>query len=167
MLFGVIDNAKKDFWGKEAVNEQGPVCSATRMIATSFPDLLIACDVCLCEYTGHGHCGVPTPLSADNANPEMDNTSTLATLASAALVYAKAGAHMVCPSDMMDGRIHAIRTHLDQAQLRNVSIMAYTSKKASSMYAPFRDAVNSTFKGDRKRYQQPIGSIVHARQVCV
>ena len=119
----------------------------------------LCADVCLCEYTDHGHCG---PQKKDEGSPDgeliIDNHAAVQRMADSALAYAKAGAHMVCPSDMMDGRIGAIKDTLVANGFEHVAIMSYTSKKASCMYAPFRAAVDSTFKGDRKRYQQPVGA---------
>ncbi|KDO21569.1 delta-aminolevulinic acid dehydratase [Saprolegnia parasitica CBS 223.65] len=128
-------------------------------IRKALPDLLIACDVCMCEYTDHGHCGVLRRVDDEDV---IDNDASVARLADIGLAYARAGAHMLCPSDMMDNRIGAIRQSLNANGFAHVSIMAYTSKKASCMYAPFRDAVESTFKGDRNRYQHPVGSTSHA-----
>ncbi|KAJ8509489.1 hypothetical protein ON010_g18758 [Phytophthora cinnamomi] len=113
----------------------------------------------MCEYTDHGHCGILRDVDGEQV---LDNARTLERLASIALAYARAGAHMVCPSDMMDNRVGAIRKIFNDNGFEHVSIMAYTSKKASVMYAPFRDAVESTFQGDRKRYQHPVGSTSHA-----
>eukprot|EP00392_Amoebophrya_sp_AT5.2_P009630 g9658.t1 len=123
--------------------------------------LLIMADVCLCEYTDHGHCGILRDdfNAAGNVVPTINNHATLARLSDIAVKYATAGVHWVCPSDMMDGRVAAIRTALNRANFPHVGILSYTSKKASSsLYAPFRLAVKSTFQGDRKRYQQPVGS---------
>ncbi|ETV94565.1 hypothetical protein, variant 3 [Aphanomyces invadans] len=158
MLFGVVDN--KDAEGCMADDPSTPVMEVMKVLRTELPSLLVACDVCMCEYTDHGHCGLlRTSLDGEEI---IDNAATVARLGDIALAYAKAGAHMVCPSDMMDNRIGVIRSTLNQHGFAHVSIMAYTSKKASCMYAPFRDAVESTFKGDRKRYQHPVGSVSHA-----
>jgi porphobilinogen synthase len=124
------------------------VAQAVRTIRKAAGDkLLIACDVCLCEYTSHGHCGVIK-------NGEVDNDSTLALLAEASLSYARAGADIVAPSDMMDGRVRAIREALDGASLNNVAILAYSAKYASVFYGPFREAADSAPQfGDRRSYQ--------------
>ena len=155
MLFGVV--ADKDERGSRADAPDTPVARATRALRAALPGLFVALDVCLCEYTSHGHCGL---LRAVEGEPEraVDNAATCARLADVALAYARAGAHMVCPSDMMDSRVRSIRAKLDEGGFHHVMIMAYTSKKASAFYAPFRDAVDSAFKGDRKRYQHPVGS---------
>lgn len=157
MLFGVVE--RKDARGCMADDANTPVIRCAAALRKALPELLVACDVCMCEYTDHGHCG---ELREVDGELVIDNAKTLQRLADIALAYARAGAHMVCPSDMMDGRVGAIREALDAGGFPHVSIMAYTSKKASVMYAPFRDAVESTFQGDRKRYQQPVGSTSHA-----
>nr|AKG25419.1 HemB [Hematodinium sp. SG-2015] len=155
MLFGVIGEAKKDEVGSDGYDARTPVCLCLQGLARACPNLQLMADVCLCEYTSHGHCGALREVTGEQV---INNQRTLEILAECAIAYAKAGAHMVCPSDMMDGRIEAIRSALDRHEFAHVSIMAYTSKKASCMYAPFRAAVESTFQGDRKRYQQPVGS---------
>lgn len=159
MLFGVVEGSAKDARGSWADDPATPVIRCTQKLRAACPGLQVACDVCLDEYTDHGHCGVLRTVDGEQV---IDNAKTLERLSSVAVAYAHAGAHMVCPSDMMDNRIQAIRQALTQHGFPHVSIMAYTSKKASCMYAPFRDAVESTFKGDRKRYQHPVGSVVHA-----
>lgn len=163
MLFGVVEEAMKDAIGTAADTVDNPVVLACSRIRKQIPKLLIMCDVCLCEYTDHGHCGFLRQIEPLHHEDEsIDTLETSARLARVSLAYAKAGAHYVCPSDMMDGRIKAIRTVLDNNGYQHVGLMAYTSKKASSMYAPFRQAVESTFKGDRMRYQHPVGSSGHA-----
>ncbi|RLN95044.1 hypothetical protein BBJ28_00023786 [Nothophytophthora sp. Chile5] len=157
MLFGVVEN--KDARGSMADDENTPVIKCTLALRKALPELLVACDVCMCEYTDHGHCGI---LRSVDGEKVIENASTVDRLANIALAYAKAGAHMVCPSDMMDSRIAGIRAIFDANDFQHVSIMAYTSKKASVMYAPFRNAVESSFQGDRKRYQHPVGSTSHA-----
>ncbi|KAF1331179.1 Vacuolar protein, partial [Globisporangium splendens] len=157
MLFGVVED--KDAHGSLADDPNTPVIKCTAVIRKQVPELLVSCDVCMCEYTSHGHCGLLRSVDGEDV---IENASTVDRLARIALAYARAGAHMVCPSDMMDNRIHGIRTLLNAEGFQHVSIMAYTSKKASCMYAPFRDAVESTFTGDRKRYQHPVGSTSHA-----
>lgn len=174
MLFGVVTS--KDDQASEADTMTTPILRVIRLLAQTFPSLLIAADVCLCEYTDHGHCGLlvheESPGNDSNSAasvrddkvdvPLIDNTSTLVRLSAIAVAYATAGCHIVAPSDMMDHRIAALRTSLNTAGFPHVSIMAYTSKKASCMYAPFRQAVDSSFQGDRKRYQHPVGSLTHA-----
>ncbi|DBA02422.1 TPA: hypothetical protein N0F65_008636 [Lagenidium giganteum] len=157
MLFGVVED--KDGHGSKADSHDTPVIECVRVLRKQCPELLVSCDVCMCEYTDHGHCGILREVDGEDV---IANKKTVDRLANIALAYAKAGAHMVCPSDMMDNRIASIRALLDANDFPHVSIMAYTSKKASCMYAPFRDAVESTFKGDRKRYQHPVGSTNHA-----
>ena len=145
MLFGLPE--AKDAKGSGAWDEKGPVCAALRALrATGLPLALVA-DVCLCEYTDHGHCGV----IEDDA---VANDATLPLLARAAVAYAKAGADLVAPSDMMDGRVAAIRGALDDAKLPETAILAYAAKYASGFYGPFREAADSTPQfGDRRAYQ--------------
>nr|CCA25648.1 deltaaminolevulinic acid dehydratase putative [Albugo laibachii Nc14] len=157
MLFGVVQD--KDAVGMCADTVTTPVIECIRQLRVEMPGLLVACDVCLCEYTDHGHCGILRTIGEELI---IDNQETVKRLASIALAYAQAGAQMICPSDMMDNRIASIRTILNENNYQHVSIMAYTSKKASCLYAPFRNAVESTFKGDRQRYQHPVGSTSHA-----
>jgi len=152
MLFGVIPNNKKDSSGTMANSTNTPVILALQLLTKKFPKLLIAADVCLCEYTDNGHCCI------FKNSLYIDNKVTGSRLADIALTYAKAGAHIICPSDMINGRIKAIRTKLDDNGFQYIPIMSYTSKQASCMYSPFRNAVQSTFKGTRDQYQHPIGS---------
>jgi porphobilinogen synthase len=148
ILFGVPDEADKDPEGSAGYDPDGLVPTAVRAIKEAVPDLLVWADVCLCEYTDHGHCGLLTEEG------EVDGDSTLPLLARAALAYAEAGADAVAPSDMMDGRVGAIRTALDDAGLTNVPIVAYAAKYASAFYGPFRDVAQSAPAfGDRKGYQ--------------
>jgi porphobilinogen synthase len=148
ILFGVPDDEDKDPEGTEAYNAEGLVPQAIRAIKEVAPDLLVWADVCMCEYTSHGHCGVLTDSG------EVDNDPTLDLLAQAALVYAQAGADAVAPSDMMDGRVWAIRETLDQDGLTDVPIVSYAAKYASAFYGPFRDAAQSAPAfGDRRAYQ--------------
>ena len=145
ILFGIPE--RKDPMGKEAYSDSGVVQKAIREIKSKVPDLLVITDVCLCEYTDHGHCGVIK-------KGEVDNDDTLKLLAKEALSHAKAGADIVAPSDMMDGRVGAIRAVLDQNGYSHVAIMAYAAKYASGFYGPFREAADSTPKfGDRLSYQ--------------
>jgi len=148
ILFGVPDEGEKDAEGSAGYDPEGLVPTAIRAIREAIPDLLVWADVCLCEYTDHGHCGLLTEEG------EVDGDSSLPLLARAALVYAEAGADAVAPSDMMDGRVGAIRTVLDDAGLTNVPIVSYAAKYASAFYGPFRDVAQSAPSfGDRKGYQ--------------
>ncbi|MFI5351506.1 MAG: porphobilinogen synthase [Candidatus Binatales bacterium] len=145
ILFGIP--AHKDSTGSEAWSDSGVVQTAIREIKAHVPDLAVITDVCLCEYTDHGHCGVIK-------DGDVDNDATLELLAREALSHARAGADIVAPSDMMDGRVGAIRKALDQNNLVHVPIMAYSAKFASAFYGPFREAAESTPKfGDRRSYQ--------------
>ena len=145
ILFGIPEH--KDPLGSEAYSDSGAVQKAIREIKEKVPGLLVITDVCLCEYTDHGHCGVIK-------NGDVDNDSTLELLAREALSHAKAGADVVAPSDMMDGRVGAIRKILDQNDFQLVAIMAYAAKYASGFYGPFREAAESTPQfGDRRSYQ--------------
>ena len=146
ILFGLP--VHKDAEGSEGYEPDGIVPRAIRTIKEGSPDLLVWADVCLCEYTDHGHCGVLTPEG------EVDNDATLPLLARAALAYAQAGADAVAPSDMMDGRVAAIRMMLDDKDLAHVPIVSYAAKYASAYYGPFREAAQSTPSfGDRRGYQ--------------
>lgn len=145
LLFGIPD--KKDEWGTSAYCEGNVVEKAIKALRKAVPELYIIADVCLCEYTSHGHCGV---LCGTN----VDNEKTLPLLAKAALSYAKAGADCVAPSDMMDNRVAYIRNELNQNGCEEVAIMAYSAKYCSSFYGPFREAANSAPQfGNRKGYQ--------------
>ena len=148
LLFGVPDDEKKDCCASEAFNPEGAVQRAVRKIKEINPQMDVICDVCMCEYTDHGHCGILTDSGY------VHNDKTLNYLGKIALSYAESGADMVAPSDMMDGRIGAIREILDNNGFENVVIMAYSAKYASAFYGPFRDAANSAPQfGDRKTYQ--------------
>ncbi len=152
LLFGIPET--KDEIGTSAWDPEGPVASAVRAIREAAPSLAVVCDVCLCEYTSHGHCGPLRPLPLDPAGKEVDNDATLELLGRAAVCYAKAGADVVAPSDMMDGRVGAIRDALDEEDLDHVVIMSYAAKYASAFYGPFRDAAGSAPAfGDRRGYQ--------------
>jgi porphobilinogen synthase len=145
LLFGIPDG--KDPQGRAAADANGPVPETLRMLKTEKLPLVLAADVCLCEYTTHGHCGV---LDGDR----IDNDATLPLLAEAAVIYAEAGANLVAPSGMMDGQVAALRAGLDASGLGETAIMAYASKHASALYGPFREAAGSTPGfGDRKSYQ--------------
>lgn len=146
LLFGVPDN--KDARGSSAYDDQGVVQRAIRAIKAAAPDMCVITDVCMCQYTDHGHCGII------NFDDEVDNDLTLDYLAKIAVSHAKAGADIVAPSDMMDGRVAAMRAGLDKEGFKNVSIMSYAVKYASSFYGPFRAAADSAPGfGDRKTYQ--------------
>jgi porphobilinogen synthase len=149
MLFGIP--AEKDEEGSGAWEDEGVVQLATRAIKQAEPDLLVITDVCLCEYTTHGHCGV---LRTDGGSPGIDNDATLELLGRTAVSHARAGADLVAPSDMMDGRVGAIREELDGEGLHETPILAYSAKFASAFYGPFRDAAGSAPAfGDRRGYQ--------------
>jgi porphobilinogen synthase len=146
LLFGIPDH--KDDEGTGAYDDEGIVQLATRAIKQAHPDLLVMTDVCLCEYTSHGHCGLLTPSGA------VDNDSSVDLIARTAVSQARAGADVVAPSDMMDGRIGAVRATLDEEGLSDTPIVAYSAKFASAFYGPFREAADSTPAfGDRRAYQ--------------
>jgi porphobilinogen synthase len=150
LLFGIPDH--KDAEGSGAWDDQGPVQEAVRALKRDLPQLVVITDVCMCEYTDHGHCGVL-------ANGEVDNDASLALLAREALSHARAGADVVAPSDMMDGRVGAIRAALDEAGFQGTPILAYAAKFASAYYGPFREAAESTPQtGDRRGYQMDAGN---------
>jgi len=145
ILFGIPEF--KDEKGSSAWIDDGIVQRACQKIKEEYPDLLVITDVCLCQYTDHGHCGVLE-------DGRVKNDPTLELLAKTAVSHAEAGADMVAPSDMMDGRVGAIRKALDENEFSNISIMAYSAKYASSFYGPFRDAAHSApEEGDRRSYQ--------------
>ncbi|XP_028561528.2 delta-aminolevulinic acid dehydratase isoform X1 [Podarcis muralis] len=154
LIFGVPSRAVKDERGSAADAKDTPVIQAIATIRALFPELLIACDICLCPYTSHGHCGI---LREDGT---LQNETSCQRLAEVALAYAKAGCHIVAPSDMMDGRIGAIKQALISNDLGNkVSVLSYSAKFASCFYGPFRDAAQSKPAfGDRRCYQLPPGS---------
>lgn len=154
LLFGVPTKSTKDGNGSLADAADSPVIKAIKLLKKYFPSLLIACDVCLCAYTNHGHCGI---LNEDGL---INNKASIIRLSEVALSYAKAGCHIVAPSDMMDGRVCAIKSYLTEAGLgRTVSILAYSAKFASGFYGPFRDAACSAPSfGDRRCYQLPSAS---------
>jgi len=145
ILFGIPET--KDEVGSGAYNPEGIVQRAVRALKQAVPGLLVICDLCLCEYTSHGHCGAVK-------NGEIDNDSTLDLLARTALAQARAGADMVAPSDMMDGRVGRIRAALDAQSFTQIPILAYSAKYASGFYGPFREAADSTPQfGDRRSHQ--------------
>jgi porphobilinogen synthase len=146
LLFGLP--ADKDEQGSGAWDDEGVIQLATRAIKAAYPDLLVITDVCLCEYTSHGHCGV---LRSDGV---VDNDASLELLARTAVSHAGAGADIVAPSDMMDGRVGALRAALDDHGLSETPILSYSTKYASAFYGPFREAADSTpAVGDRRGYQ--------------
>jgi len=148
LLFGIPDY--KDEIASSAYDEDGVVQRAVRSIKAKFPSLYVITDVCLCEYMSHGHCGIVK-------DGDVDNDSTLELLSKTALSHAEAGADMVAPSDMMDGRVAAIRAKLDENGFSNTPIMAYSAKFASAYYGPFRDAADSApHFGNRKSYQMDV-----------
>ncbi len=145
LIFGIP--AHKDEKGSEAYNDRGVTQTAIRHIKEKYPDIILAADVCLCEYTSHGHCGVV-------CGSYVDNDETVKLLCKMSVSMAKAGADIIAPSDMMDGRVAAIRSALDEKGFINTVIMAYSAKFASAYYGPFREAANSAPQfGDRKSYQ--------------
>jgi len=160
ILFGIPEH--KDEVGSEGYSDEGIVQHAIKAIKNKLPDLTVITDVCLCEYTSHGHCGVIK-------NGTVENDTTLELLAKEALSHAKAGADMVAPSDMMDGRVGAIRTTLDDHGYFDIPIMAYAAKYASAFYGPFREAAESTPQfGDRRSYQMdPPNSREAMREVAL
>jgi porphobilinogen synthase len=154
ILFGVP--VHKDASGSGAYDENGEVARAVRALKKALPGLVVATDVCLCEYTDHGHCGILKPPGAGGPGQDLtvDNDLTLPILAREAVAHARAGADIVAPSDMMDGRVAAIRAALDQSQFTNTPILSYAAKFASGFYGPFREAADSAPQfGDRRSYQ--------------
>ncbi len=150
ILFGIPE--AKDALGSEAYTSDAIVCRAIEAIKEALPDLCVITDVCLCEYTDHGHCGVV--MDNRDGRPDVDNDGTIELLVKEAVAHATAGADLVAPSDMMDGRVGAIRDALDNAGHGDVPIMAYSAKFASAYYGPFRDAAESPPQfGDRRSYQ--------------
>ncbi|CEH35824.1 porphobilinogen synthase [Romboutsia lituseburensis] len=148
ILFGIPHDHEKDACGSEGYNDNGIVQRAIRKIKEIDADMNVITDVCMCEYTSHGHCGILTD------GGYVDNDKTLEYLAKIAVSHAKAGADMVAPSDMMDGRIKALREGLDKEGYEHIGIMSYSVKYASTFYGPFREAANSAPSfGDRKTYQ--------------
>ncbi len=145
ILFGIPET--KDATGSEAWNDEGAVQRAVRLLKHELTAMVVITDVCMCEYTEHGHCGILR-------NGEVDNDATLELLSRVAVSHARAGADMVAPSDMMDGRVRAIRSALDGAGFSSIPILSYAAKYASAFYGPFREAAESAPKqGDRKGYQ--------------
>jgi porphobilinogen synthase len=158
MLFGIPD--EKDDDGSGAWEDDGVIQRALRTLRQSSGELVLTTDVCLCEYTSHGHCG---PLDGD----DVDNDRALELLARTAVSHAEAGADVVCPSDMMDGRVAAIRAGLDDAGYAQIPIVSYAAKYASAFYGPFRDAVDSAPAfGDRRGYQMDPANVREALREC-
>ena len=158
ILFGLP--AEKDACGSSAWAERGVIQEAVRAIKNKFPDFTVITDVCMCEYTDHGHCGILHGC-------EVDNDETLEYLVKIAVSHARAGADMVAPSDMMDGHVTALRTALDENDFQHVAIMAYSAKYASAFYGPFRSAAGSAPSfGDRKGYQMDPHNRKEALREC-
>jgi porphobilinogen synthase len=158
LLFGIPE--EKDEEGSGAYDEDGIVQRALRELKSGFPDLVLATDVCLCEYTSHGHCGVIR-------DGEVDNDASLDLLARTAVSHAEAGADAICPSDMMDGRVGAIRSALDDAGQEQIPVVSYAAKYASAFYGPFREAAESTPAfGDRRGYQLDPANVREALREC-
>ncbi|NQU41496.1 MAG: porphobilinogen synthase [Lentisphaerae bacterium] len=154
LIFGLAEDDRKDANGSYAFNSKGPVQAAVRAVRKAFPELLVFTDVCLCAYTLHGHCG-PLDEQGDVSNDMAD-----ALLSKVALSHAEAGAHGVAPSAMMDGQVAAIREALDDEGFSNTILMSYSTKFASAMYGPFREAEKSSPQsGDRKGYQAAYGDL--------
>jgi porphobilinogen synthase len=154
LLFGIPEH--KDETGSEACSEQGIVQQAVRALKKQVPELMVITDLCFCEYTSHGHCGVIK-------NGRVDNDATLELLAKQGLSHARAGADMVAPSDMMDGRVGRIRRALDEEGFSDLPIMSYAAKYASAFYGPFREAAGSAPQfGDRRGYQMDPGNVLEA-----
>ena len=152
ILFGIP--ATKDATGSEAYDDQGIVQQAIRAVKRAVPDLLVIGDVCLCEYTDHGHCGV-----IPEGRGDVDNDSSIYLLGKTAVMQARAGVDLVAPSDMMDGRVAGIRKALDAGGFSHVPIMSYAAKFASAFYGPFREAAGSTPQfGDRQSYQMAVSN---------
>jgi len=160
ILFGLPH--EKDERGTEAYSQNGIVQEAIRSIKDKYPDLVIITDVCLCEYTSHGHCGILK-------EQRVDNDATVDILAKVALSHARAGADMVAPSDMMDGRVAVIRQTLDESAFENIGILAYAAKYCSAFYGPFREAADSAPQfGDRRSYQMDAANSTEAlREVAL
>ena len=154
ILFGIP--SEKDEYGSGAYDDEGVIQMAVRALKDAHPDLVVLTDVCLCEYTSHGHCGVLR-------DGEVQNDETIELLARTAISHAEAGADAVAPSDMMDGRIGEIRRHLDDEGHSGTAIVAYSAKYASALYGPFRDAADSTPEsGDRRGYQMDSANALEA-----
>lgn len=158
ILFGIP--AEKDALGRGAYDPKGIIPRAVSAIKKALPGLVVICDVCMCEYTDHGHCGI---LDKE----QVHNDATIELLAKASLAYVKAGADIMAPSDMMDGRVIEIREALDEAGFDHIPVMSYAAKYASAFYGPFRDAAESTPSfGDRRAYQMDPRNVLEALREC-
>lgn len=156
LLFGIVSN--KDEVGSEALNPQNIVCESVRAIKKDFPHFLVSVDLCFCEYTSHGHCGILESNKTQNLT-SVDNDKTLEILAKQAINLARAGADIIAPSASMDGMVQTIRANLDSAGFCQIPIMSYSTKFASAYYGPFREVADSAPSfGDRKSYQQDIAN---------
>jgi porphobilinogen synthase len=157
LLFGIPDSAEKDAYATVNHDPNGIVQRAARAIKEALPHILVIADLCNCEYTDHGHCGILDPSG------DVDNDLTLEVLAKTALTYARSGVDIVAPSDMMDGRVAAIRRALDDDGFTKTAIMSYAAKYASAFYGPFREAADSTPSfGDRRSYQMDPANVREA-----
>lgn len=158
ILFGVLDQNEKDSVGSEALDDDSLIASSIREIKKKFPNLFVISDLCFCEYTEHGHCGIINPKTKT-----VDNDATLEISAKQALVHARAGVDMIAPSGMMDGIIHTLREALDTNGFENLPIMSYSTKFASAYYGPFREVAGSSPSyGDRKTYQMDFANAKEA-----
>ncbi|NBV54580.1 MAG: porphobilinogen synthase [Proteobacteria bacterium] len=146
MLFGVLAENRKDAVGSDSLNDKGLLARMVKIAKQAAPEMVVMADICFCEYTDHGHCGVVHDHG-------VDNDATLENLAKQAVVAARAGADVLAPSAMMDGQVAAIRAALDASGFSHLPILAYSSKFASALYGPFREAAGCGLKGDRKTYQ--------------
>lgn len=158
ILFGVLESEEKDSIGSEALDDDSLIASSIREIKKKFPNLFVIIDLCFCEYTEHGHCGIINPKTKT-----VDNDATLEISAKQALVHARAGVDMIAPSGMMDGIIHTLREALDTNGFENLPIMSYSTKFASAYYGPFREVAGSSPSyGDRKTYQMDFANAKEA-----
>ncbi|MBF7049272.1 porphobilinogen synthase [Campylobacter volucris] len=158
ILFGVLKDDKKDSCGSDALSDDGLIARSLREIKAKFPNLIIITDLCFCEYTDHGHCGIINPKTKS-----VDNDLTLEISAKQTLIHAKHGADMIAPSGMMDGIVYTLRKTLDENGYENLPIMAYSTKFASAYYGPFREVAKSTPSyGDRKTYQMDFANAKEA-----
>lgn len=163
ILFGIP--AEKDPLGKDSYSDQGIIQTAIPVIKKAAPELLVITDVCFCEYTDHGHCGVVTHAHSDDVT--VDNDQSIALLAKQAVSHAKAGADIIAPSANMDGMVQAIREALDEAGYVSMPILSYSTKYASNMYGPFRQAAEGAPQfGDRRTYQMDIANANEALREC-
>jgi porphobilinogen synthase len=164
ILFGIPEH--KNELGEDAYSDHGVIQTAIPIIKQAVPDMLVISDICFCEYTSHGHCGVLTS-NPGNAEVVVDNDKTLALLAKQAVSHAKAGADILAPSGNMDGMVQAMRAALDDAGYQHIPILSYAVKYASSMYGPFRQAAEGAPQfGDRRSYQMDISNIAEALREC-